>query len=158
MLTLYDFPTEFTGDIERVYKATLRYFGQRDIFEVEACNVSKGRIKKINRDTRGIDKATDVLSYPNLANVSFPIKKSGYKSDINPETGLIVLGEIVVCYDKIAEQAREFGHGERRECCYLFLHGLLHLFGFDHENDADKAKMRNAEEEILKGIAERRGL
>jgi probable rRNA maturation factor len=149
MLLLYGFPVEFIRDIRLVYRAALRYFKQRDIFEIEVENVSKRRIKKINAETRGVDEVTDVLSYPNLTGISFPVKKSGYKGDTNPENGLISLGSIVVCYDKIAEQAELYGHGERRECRYLFLHGLLHLFGYDHADEADKTEMRAVEEAVL---------
>ncbi|MDR2091600.1 MAG: rRNA maturation RNase YbeY [Clostridiales bacterium] len=149
MLVLFDFPNGYEEDLKRVYKAALKKLGQRDIFDVEVSNTAKNKMKKINRETRGKDAVTDVLSFPNLLIESFPVKKSAFKTDINPETGRLTLGEIVVCYDKIKEQAEEFGHSYKRECCYLFLHGLLHLFGFDHENDEDKRVMRTAEEEIM---------
>ena len=98
-----------------------------------------------------MDSVTDVLSYPNLTDIEFPIRKSRYKTDINAETGRLILGEIVLCFGRIEEQAKEYGHGIDREYRYLFLHGLLHLFGFDHEEESDKAAMRRAEEEILAG-------
>jgi probable rRNA maturation factor len=149
LLSLFNFPEEYEKDIERVYKAALRRLGQRDIFEVEVSNVAKKEIKKINKATRGHDRITDVLSFPNLLIDGFPVQKRRFKTDLNPENGLLSLGEIVVCYDKIKEQAEEFGHSYKRECCYLFLHGLLHLFGFDHETEDGKAEMRAAEEEIM---------
>jgi probable rRNA maturation factor len=152
VISLFNFPTEYAKDTEKVYKAALKRLGQRDIFEVEVSNVSKKEIKKINKTARGRDEITDVLSFPNLVIESFPLKKSMFKTDVNPETGLLSLGEIVICYDKIKEQAEEFGHSYKRECCYLFLHGLLHLFGFDHETDDDKAAMRAVEEEIMSNV------
>ncbi|MDR3263946.1 MAG: rRNA maturation RNase YbeY [Clostridiales bacterium] len=152
MVFLNDFPPEFSGDINDVYAAALKYFKQRDVLEVYLGGVTKSGIKKINKKTRGVDAVTDVLSYPNLSAVEFPLKKSDYKNDINMETGKVMLGEILICLDRMKEQAEQFGHTAQRECCYLFLHGLLHLFGFDHEDDADKDRMRRAEEDILSSL------
>jgi probable rRNA maturation factor len=157
VLLLFDFPEGYVKDIEKVYRAALRRLGQRDIFEVEVSNVAKKEIKKINKAARGRDEITDVLSFPNLLiDRLLPVKKSRFKTDVNPENGLLTLGEIVVCYDKIREQAEEFGHSYKRECCYLFLHGLLHLFGFDHETEEEKAEMRALEEEITAAVGAER--
>ncbi|MDR1906190.1 MAG: rRNA maturation RNase YbeY [Clostridiales bacterium] len=156
MLSLYDFPIGYVKDAERVYKAALKYFGQRDIFDVDVSCVSDREIRKINKDTRGIDAVTDVLSYPNLAVNTLPIKKIDFKSDVNLETGRIILGEIVICLNRAEKQAKEYGHSNQREYSYLFLHGLLHLFGFDHEEEKDIKKMREAEEAILNSVNIRR--
>ncbi|MDR3292848.1 MAG: rRNA maturation RNase YbeY, partial [Clostridiales bacterium] len=139
MLLLYDFPVEYADGLQKIYRETLKYFHQRDIFEVEASNVSRDEIREVNAHARNKDAVTDVLSFPNLDGIIFPVKKRDYKTDVDPETGRVVLGEILVCFDKVREQAIEYGHSEERECFYLFLHGLLHLFGFDHENENDKA-------------------
>jgi probable rRNA maturation factor len=152
MLSLFGFPEEYVKDVKKVYKAALKRLGQRDIFEVEVSNVAKKEIKKINKAARGRGEITDVLSFPNLLIDGFPVKKNDFKTDVNPESGLLTLGEIVVCYDKIKEQAEEFGHSYKRECCYLFLHGLLHLFGFDHETEDEKTEMRGIEEEIMAAV------
>ena len=69
--------------------------------------------------------------------------------DVDYESGKIMLGDILVCIDVMKEQAIEYGHSEEREVAYLALHGILHLLGYDHENEADKQVMRKHEEAIL---------
>lgn len=98
--------------------------------------VSKEKIKKLNKEFRGIDKVTDVLSFPM------------YDGKI-PDVPEIELGDVVICMDKIKEQAKEYGHSEARETYYLFVHSILHLLGYDHMTDKDKKKMRAEEEKIL---------
>ena len=80
---------------------------------------------------------------------SLPVDANDFKQDVDFETGKILLGDIVICFDKVRSQAEEYGHGEERECAYLALHGLLHLLGFDHTEDGDRAVMRGHEEAIL---------
>lgn len=135
--------------LKRIYKATLKHFKQKDIFLVEAQTVSADEIQRLNRETRGVDSVTDVLSFPSLELSSLPVNKADYKEDTDPESGRVILGEIVMCMEKIASQAEEYGHSMVRETGYLFLHGLLHLLGYDHTTDDDRAKMREKEELIL---------
>ena len=100
-----------------------------------------------------MDAVTDVLSFPNLEiHKNLPVKKSDFPLDVDPDSGKLLLGETVMCMDKILEQSDEFGTTPEREAGYLFLHSLLHLFGYDHMEDAEKAEMREKEEEILKTI------
>ncbi|MBQ7094353.1 MAG: rRNA maturation RNase YbeY, partial [Clostridia bacterium] len=76
------------------------------------------------------------------------------KDEIEPNTGDIMLGDIIICYDKILEQAEEFGHSKEREMAYLATHSILHLLGFDHVDEGEmKAKMRAAEEEIIMSVS-----
>jgi len=98
--------------------------------------VSKAKIKALNKEYRGIDKVTDVLSFPM------------YEGKI-PDVPEIELGDVVICMDKIRAQAKEFGHSEERETQYLFVHSMLHLLGYDHMNEKDKKKMRAQEEKVL---------
>lgn len=136
--------------IKKVYKATLKYFSQPDIFEVEVSVVGEDVIKEVNRSERNVDSVTDVLSFPAVdIGKNLPVKKSDYPLDIDPDSGKLLLGETLMCMQKIRSQAEEFGHSEEREAAYLFLHSLLHLFGYDHMTDADKAEMREKEEAIL---------
>ena len=93
-------------------------------------------IREINREQRGIDKPTDVLSFPMLFFQE-------------PETNQVMLGDLLISHEKIEEQAKEYGHSIERELCYLTLHGILHLFGYDHMMEEDKKRMRRREEEIL---------
>ena len=89
-----------------------------------------------------------MLSFPYLE-VKFPFKAEDYPYDVDPESGEILLGDIVLCYQRTLQQSVEYGHSKERESCYLVLHGLLHLLGYDHIKDEDKAAMRKAEEDVL---------
>lgn len=105
-------------------------------------------IKELNSEYRGKDSATDVLSFPIL-----DAKSAGkvIYSDIDkdPETGELMLGDIVISYERAKEQAEEYGHSVEREVCYLSIHSMLHLVGYDHEIPSDKTLMREKEESIL---------
>jgi len=137
--------------LQRIAKKTLKSEDQRPRkIEVYLSFVTDKEMKELNEKTRKIDEVTDVLSFPNLENVfHHKISKKYYPNDINPLTKRIVLGEIVICLEKAKEQATEFGHSFNREVCYLFVHGLLHLLGYDHIDELDKNLMRGQEEYIL---------
>jgi len=149
MLKIYDVDIGLINKIEKVYKGALRRLFQRDIFTVEVSFVSNREIKKLNKASRGIDKVTDVLSFQNLSDLVLPVTKRDYPHDVDPESGKLILGEIVIADEVMRLQAAEYGHGVERECCYLFLHGLLHLLGFDHIKDDDTVVMRELEEDVL---------
>ena len=97
------------------------------------------RTHRLNSEYRGIDRVTDVLSFPQFAALV----------DEVPEVGEICLGDVVICKDKAEAQAEEFGHSFERELVYLFVHSVLHLLGYDHEEENDKKIMRQREEEIM---------
>ena len=99
--------------------------------------VDNKKIQEINRDYRGKDAVTDVISF-----AFEEVKDVDYDN-------IRFLGEIYICYERCKEQAAEFGHTVRREFSYLAVHGLLHLLGYDHMNEEDKRVMRALEEEIL---------
>ncbi len=99
--------------------------------------VDNKRIQEINRDYRNKDAVTDVISF------AFEEAK-----DLEYEN-VRFLGEIYISYERCKEQAKDYGHSVRREFCYLAVHGLLHLLGYDHMNEEDKKVMRALEEEIL---------
>ena len=100
--------------------------------EVELLFVDNAQIKKINNDNRGINKETDVLSFP----IDFPHQK--------------LIGTIIISIDKAIEVANKFQHSTKDEIKLLFIHGVLHLLGYDHETD--NQQMRNKEEEIIKKL------
>ena len=115
--------------------------------------VSLEEIHEINNETRGVDRPTDVLSFPNLDDIfGQTIKVKDFPFDIDPETNMLNLGSIVMCIDKIFQQAEEFGTGEMREFSYLLTHGMLHILGYDHMEEEDKVIMRAKEEELLEEI------
>jgi probable rRNA maturation factor len=99
--------------------------------------VDNKKIQEINRDYRGKDAVTDVISF------AFEEVK-----DVDYD-GVRFLGEIYISYERCKEQAQDFGHSVKREFCYLAVHGLLHLLGYDHIKEEDKKVMRALEEEIL---------
>lgn len=152
-LLIYD---ELSGGIDSVlldtvYATFLKRFELDDVFDVEVAVVDEITIKEVNKHTRSVDDVTDVLSFPNIQ-IKFPFKKSDYEDCVDLTTGNIIFGEIMLCQKRASEQAEEFGHSFQRECAYLFLHGLLHLTGFDHTNDEEKKAMREVEEEILNSL------
>lgn len=104
-------------------------------------------MQQINREKRDIDKTTDVLSFPSLSEIK-PFTRANYPYDFDRAMRAVAIGDIVINSDAAARQAVEYGTGER-EINYLFVHGLLHLLGYDHESESDKAVMREKEEAIL---------
>ena len=137
--------------LNAIYLETLKHFKLQDIFEVEITIVGEDKIKSTNKATRGIDKVTDVLSFPAI-NFKFPFNANDYIYDIDPETGKVMLGEIMLCEKRAKKQAKEFGHSVDREIGFLVLHGLLHLMGFDHMTKDEEKEMMSHAEEILKGL------
>ena len=106
-------------------------------------------IRKLNAQTRGKDAVTDVLSYPNMELVrGKDIRAEEHPFDLDEE-GRLFLGSIVICRQRAAQQAEEYGHSLRRELYYLAVHGLCHLLGYDHETEEDRAQMRAREETAL---------
>ena len=121
--------------------------------EVSLLFVDNEEIKEINKDTRGIDRETDVLSFPMLEYEDKKVFKDLYKdykfsqSDFDGEE--LVLGDIVLSLEKALEQSKEYNHSFDREASYLVVHSVLHLLGYDHMEDEDKVIMRSREEDIL---------
>ncbi len=109
-------------------------------------------IRAINAATRGVDAATDVLSFPmfSLTPGELPADLS---SCLDPQTGLLPLGDMAISLERARAQAKEYGHSLKREIGYLTVHSVLHLLGYDHLDEGPmKAQMRQREEEILKTI------
>ena len=94
-----------------------------------------------------------MLSFPSTSVIAGEIIKTrNYPFDYDPETKSVFLGSIMICESRAQEQAEEFGHSLEREFYYLAVHGMLHLFGYDHEDENDKALMREVEESVLSKI------
>ncbi|MDE5654123.1 MAG: rRNA maturation RNase YbeY [Clostridia bacterium] len=137
-----------TALIHKVFEEYKKHFALPDKINVELTIVDEDTIKEVNREYRGVDSVTDVLSFPSL-DAKLPFVAEDYPMDIDISSGEIMLGEIMLCYSRAVEQSVEYGHSKERECSYLVLHGLLHLLGFDHIEQEDKEKMREQEELIL---------
>ena len=134
--------------LDSVVTTALAVMGAADA-TLDLSFVGRAHIRTLNREHRGVDRVTDVLSFPSIEKVDLPLIKGNYPFDLDPETGKVYLGSIVICRVKAKEQAAEYGHGEERELAYLTVHGVLHLLSFDHIEEADRAEMRAAEERVL---------
>jgi probable rRNA maturation factor len=102
-------------------------------------------VRRLNRFYRGIDKTTDVLSFALTEDVA----DTGFAT---PSDGVSRLGEVIISYPRTVAQAEEHGHSIERELAWLLIHGILHLLGYDHRDDATEARMRQREKAILKEI------
>lgn len=116
-------------------------------------------IHEINRDYRGVDRATDVLSFPT---VNYPSGMTAGAADkllrreYDDETDACMLGDLILSVPHVLAQAAEYGHSPEREAAYLIVHGLCHLMGYDHIEEDDKRRMRAMEEKILSAIGQTR--
>lgn len=121
--------------------------------EISMLFVDNEEIREINNETRGIDRATDVLSFPMLDYEDKKVFKELYKDKSFDVTFMdgeeLVLGDIVLSLERALEQSKEYNHSFEREASYLVVHSVLHLLGYDHMEDLDKKVMRKREEEIL---------
>ena len=115
---------------------------------LKICN--REEIQNLNKKFRNIDKETDVLSFPNLNFVDKKIDNKALSEELDQETGLVSLGDIVICKEIAKSQAKEYGHSYKRELCFLAMHGLLHLIGYDHEIKEEEEEMMAKAESILK--------
>lgn len=112
--------------------------------------VSEEEIRSLNASMRGVDRVTDVLSFPSMEDVKgIPVLAEEHGEELD-EKGRIFLGSIVVCEKRAREQAEEYGHGYERELFYLTVHGVLHCLGYDHETEEEKREMREKEEAVMR--------
>lgn len=122
-------------------------------YEVSVIFIDNDKIREINKEYRNIDMETDVLSFPMLEYPHKMVYKDVYLNyefnDSFLDEGKLVLGDIAISLEKAKEQSEEFGHSFLREVCYLTIHSVLHLLGYDHMGKDDKIKMRKREEEML---------
>jgi len=105
--------------------------------------VDRDEIHRLNRQYRGVDRETDVLSFP-----AFEAGQIPAEAELSEDEEL-ALGDVVICEDVCREQAKEYGHSEEREIIYLFVHSVMHLLGYDHETEDEKQDMRAREEAVM---------
>ena len=133
--------------IRRTIRTALAAEGLTAPCEVDVLLTDDDGIHEINRELRQVDRPTDVLSFPEFELT--PGQLPG-PEDADPGTGLIPLGDMVLSMERVAAQAREYGHSKRRELSYLVTHSVLHLLGYDHLDEGPmKAQMRGREEAIM---------
>ncbi len=136
--------------IRRVIRTALAAEGVDFPCEVDVLLTDDAGIHRINREMRGVDRPTDVLSFPEFS--LRPGELPGME-DADPGTGLVPLGDMVLSMERVAAQAKEYGHSRRRETAYLVTHSVLHLLGYDHLDEGpQKAQMRQREEAILSAL------
>lgn len=112
-------------------------------------------IQTYNREYREIDRATDVLSFPNIAyekEGDFSVVEQMEADCFDPDSGELILGDIIISVDKVEEQAKEYGHSELREFAFLTAHSLFHLCGYDHMEEDEAAVMEQKQEAVLKKL------
>ncbi len=113
-------------------------------------------VRDMNREFRGIDRATDVLSFPSVdyeTPAAFDALEEHAEDYFDPESGELLLGDIVISVERAKEQAKEYGHSLRREMAFLTAHSMLHLFGYDHMEDGEREEMERMQEEILASLS-----
>jgi len=141
--------------VEKVILAAMDYVDCPYEAEVNVLFTDNVGIHEMNREYREIDRPTDVLSFP-MVEYSEPGNFDNLEDEqedcFHPETGELLLGDIVLSYDKIKEQAAEYGHSELRELCFLVAHSMLHLFGYDHMEEDEREQMEQMQREILSGL------
>ena len=133
--------------IRKVIRTALAAEGVTFPCEIDVLLTHDAGIHQINLDMRQVDRATDVLSFPefDLTPGQLPDEE-----DADPGTGLVPLGDMVISMEHVAAQAKEYGHSNRRELAYLVVHSVLHLLGYDHLDEGPmKAQMREREETIM---------
>lgn len=122
--------------------------------QVELLLTNNAEIQRINNEFRGIDRPTDVLSFP-MIEYDSPADFSTIEEDdsnFDPETGELILGNIVISKEKVIAQAEEYGHSVKREFAFLIAHSMLHLLGYDHMEDEERLVMEEKQRNILDNL------
>ena len=123
--------------------------------EVNLILTDNDAIQEINRDYRQIDRPTDVLSFPNLdfaAPGDFDIPEDREADYFDPDTGELILGDIIISVDRVREQAESYGHSRKREFAFLVAHSMLHLCGYDHMEPEEAEVMEAKQEQVLASL------
>lgn len=137
-----NFENNYEQDFTAIIEQALKTLGIEDDVEVSCVLVDDERIHEINREYRHIDRSTDVVSFAMEDNDQFYVEGM-------PRT----LGDIFISVDHAKKQAEEYGHSLRREMCFLFTHGILHLLGYDHMTDEQEKEMFGLQDQILGALS-----
>ena len=149
-----DIPLPFSEQevAEAVISETLDYEDCPYEVQVNIILTSNEEIQQINLEQRGVDAPTDVLSFPMVEYAypsDFTVLEAGGMDSFDPDTGELILGDIVISVDKVIEQAEKYNHGVKREYAFLITHSMLHLFGYDHMDEVERENMEFKQDEIL---------
>lgn len=137
-----NFENNYEQDFTAIIEQALKTLGIEDDVEVSCVLVDDERIHEINREYRHIDRSTDVISFAMEDNDQLYVEGM-------PRT----LGDIFISVDHAKKQAEEYGHSLRREMCFLFTHGILHLLGYDHMTDEQEKEMFGLQDQILGALS-----
>ena len=141
--------------IRQVVEASLDYEECPYEAQVSVVLTDNARIQEINAEFRQIDRPTDVLSFP-LVDYETPAEFAGLEDAegeyCDPDTGELMLGDIVISVEKVTEQAEKYGHSEKRELAFLTAHSMLHLMGYDHMEEEERVVMERKQAEILEHL------
>ena len=155
MLNVYSkirtFDESLVSDLKEVIKTAFKVLGQpTKNIKYNLYIVSKAYIHDLNLSTRGVDKATDVLSYPTTdMKAGEVLDFNKYRFDIDPMDNSLLVGEIFICNEVAKRQAVKYNHSYKREFCFLFLHGVLHCLGYDHISENERKVMEDLQTKIL---------
>lgn len=139
---------------ETVVEAALDYIGCPYEAEINLLLTDDAAIHEMNQEFRQIDRSTDVLSFPMLEyDIPGDFSKIEEQTEaFNPESGELMLGDIVISKEHVLEQAEAYGHSAKREFAFLIAHSMLHLFGYDHMEDGDRRIMEQKQREIMEKV------
>lgn len=126
--------------VKKVEKACFKNLGQPDFFLIDMTVVDEDTIRALNKEARGIDKVTDVLSFPCFDKLDLPVSEDDFEP-CDYDGKKVLLGSIMICRQRAMEQAKEYGHSYARELGFLACHGFLHILGFDHIDPDDEKVM-----------------
>lgn len=145
-------PDNYMDIVKDIVEASLEYLECPYECEINVIFTDDAGIQDINREYRNIDSPTDVLSFP-MVDYEEPgvfDKVELYPEDyFNQDTGELMLGDIILNVDRIAKQAKDYGHTRRREIAFLTAHSMLHLAGYDHIDESERKNMEMHQDEIL---------
>ena len=152
-----DIPLPFSEQevAETVISETLDYEDCPYEVQVNIILTNNEEIHQINLEHRGVDAPTDVLSFPMIEYAypsDFTVLEAEGMDSFDPDTGELLLGDIVISVDKVIEQAEKYNHEVKREYAFLIAHSMLHLFGYDHMEELERETMEHKQEEILKRL------
>lgn len=153
--TEFVFPFDMEETAKAVCEQALEQEGCPYEVQINLLLVDNASIRQMNNECRQIDRATDVLSFPNVdfeTESVFEIDEDTEADYFDPDTGELILGDICISVEKVQEQAREYGHSLRREFAFLIAHSMLHLCGYDHMEPREAARMEEKQEKILQTL------
>ncbi|MGL5260103.1 MAG: rRNA maturation RNase YbeY [Lachnospiraceae bacterium] len=152
----FEIPFDIDSLFKQLVETTLEMENCPYEVMIDLIITSNEAIKEINLETRNIAKETDVLSFPNIEfseYSDFTKVEEDFFSNFEPETGELILGEIILSWEKVIEQSENYGHSVLREFSFLIVHSLLHLCGYDHIEEVERNIMEKKQKNILERLS-----